>query len=61
MTKVLGDGLVNVCTKDEDPDIAETEFKVVRLTEEQAESGKPSGFTKGCANVGFAVAGANDY
>ena len=61
VTEVLNDGRVMVCTKDEDPDIAETEFKVVRLTEEQAESGKPSGFTKGCANVGFAVAGANDY
>ena len=40
--------------------IAEIEFKIVRLTEEQAKSGKPSGFTKGCANVGFAVAGAYD-
>ena len=61
VTEVLNDGRVMVCTKDDDEDIAETEFKVVRLTEEQAESGKPSGFTKGCANVGFAVAGANDY
>ena len=61
VTKVLDDEFVMVCTQDEDPDIAETKFKIVRLTEEQAESGKPSGFTKGCANVGFAVAGAHDY
>ena len=60
VTKVLNDEFVMVCTQDEDPDIAETKFKIVRLTEEQAESGKPSGFTKGCANVGFAVAGAYD-
>ena len=60
VTEVLNDGRVMVCTKDEDKKIAKTEFKVVRLTEEQAKSGKPSGFTKGCANVGFAVAGAYD-
>jgi hypothetical protein len=62
VTEVLNKGrVVMVCTKDKDKNIAETEFKVVRLTDEQAKSGKPSGFTKGCANVGFAVAGANDY
>ena len=61
VTEVLNDGRVMVCTQDEDTDIAETEFKVVRLTEEQAKSSKAHGFIKGCANVGFAVAGANDY
>jgi hypothetical protein len=61
VTEVLNDGRVMVCTQDEDPDIAETKFKVVRLTEEQAKSNKAHGFIKGCANVGFAVAGANDY
>ena len=61
VTEVLNDGRVMVCTKDEDKKIAKTEFKVVRLTEEQAKSSKAHGFIKGCANVGFAVAGANDY
>ena len=61
VTEVLNDGRVMVCTKDEDKKIAKTEFKVVRLTEEQAKSDKAHGFIKGCANVGFAVAGANDY
>jgi len=61
VTEVLNDGRVMVCTQDEDTDIAETEFKVVRLTEEQAKSSKAHGFIKGCANVGFAVAGANDF
>ena len=60
VTKVLNDELVMVRTQDEDPDIAKIQFKIVRLTEEQAKSDKPSGFTKGCANVGFAVAGAYD-
>jgi hypothetical protein len=61
VTEVLNDGRVMVCTQDEDKKIAKTEFKVVRLTEEQAKSSKAHGFIKGCANVGFAVAGANDY
>ena len=60
VTKVLNDGFVMVCTQDNDTDIAKRKFRIVRLTEEQAKSGKPSGFTKGCANVGFAVAGAYD-
>ena len=60
VTKVLNDGFVMVCTQDKDTDIAKKKFKIVRLTEEQAKSSKPSGFTKGCANVGFAVAGAYD-
>ena len=60
MTKVLGDGLVNVCTKDKDPTIAEIKFKIVRLTEEQAKSGRPCGFTSKKANVGFPVEGAHD-
>jgi hypothetical protein len=60
VTEVLNDGRVMVCTKDEDKKLAKTEFKVVRLTEEQAKSDKAHGFTKGCANVGFAVAGAHD-
>ena len=50
-----------MCTKDDDEKIANKEFKIVRLTEEQSKSDKPSDFTKGCANVGFAVAGAHDY
>ena len=53
VTKVLNDEFVMVRTQDEDPDIAKIQFKIVRLTEEQAKSDKPSGFTKGCANVGF--------
>ena len=61
MTKVLGDRLVNVCTKDKDPTIAEIEFKIVRLIEEQAKSGKIYGFTSKKANVGFPVDGAHDY
>ena len=60
MTEVLDDERVKVRTKDDYEPIANKEFKIVRLTEEQAKSGKPSGFTKGCANVGFAVAGAYD-
>ena len=60
VTKVLNDERVEVRTQDKDPAIAKIQFKIVRLTEEQAKSGKPSGFTKGCANVGFAVAGAYD-
>ena len=61
MTEVLDDEHVKVCTKDKDPDIAETKFKIVRLTEEQAKSDKAHGFTSKKANVGFAVAGAYDY
>ena len=60
VTKVLNDERVKVCTKDDDEKIAKIQFKIVRLTGEQAKSGKPSVFTKGCANVGFAVAGAHD-
>jgi hypothetical protein len=60
VTEVLNDERVEVCTQDKDPAIAKIQFKIVRLTEEQAKSDKPSGFTKGCANVGFAVAGAYD-
>ena len=60
VTKVLNDGFVMVCTGDEDPGVAKKKFKLVRLTEEQAKSDKAHGFTKGCANVGFAVAGAHD-
>ena len=60
VTKVLNDEFVMVCTGDEDPGVAKKKFKLVRLTEEQAKSDKAHGFTKGCANVGFAVAGAHD-
>ena len=60
MTEVLNDGRVMVRTKDDDEKIAKIQFKIVRLTEEQAKSDKAHGFTKGCANVGFAVAGAHD-
>ena len=60
VTEVLDDEHVKVRTKDDCTTIANIKFKIVRLTEEQAKSGKPSGFTKGCANVGFAVAGAYD-
>ena len=57
----MNDERVKVRTKDDYEPIANKEFKIVRLTEEQAKSGKAPGFTKGCANVGFAVAGAHDY
>ena len=60
VTEVLNDGRVMVRTKDDDEKIAKIQFKIVRLTEEQAKSDKAHGFTKGCANVGFAVAGAYD-
>ena len=60
VTKVLNDEFVMVRTKDDDEKIAKIQFKIVRLTEEQAKSDKAHGFTKGCANVGFAVAGAYD-
>jgi len=60
VTKVLNDELVMVRTKDKDPTIAKIKFKIVRLTEEQAESGKLSGFTNRKANVGFPVEGAHD-
>ena len=63
VTKVLDGGSVNVCTKDKDPKIAKTGFKIVRLTEEQAKSytpGKQHGFTNKKANAGFEVAGAHD-
>ena len=60
VTKVQNDERVEVCTQDKDPAIAKVQFKIVRLTKEQAKSDKPSGFTKGCANVGFGVAGAYD-
>ena len=60
VTEVLDDEHVKVCTKDKDPDIAETKFKIVRLTEEQAKSGRPCGFTSKKANVGFPVEGAHD-
>ena len=60
VTEVLNDERVKACTKDNDEKIAKILFKIDRLTGEQAKSGKPSGFTKGCAKVGFAVAGAHD-
>lgn len=63
VTKVLDGGSVNVCTKDKDPKIAKTGFKIVHLTEEQAKSytpGKQHGFTNKKANAGFEVAGAHD-
>ena len=60
VTKGLNDELVKVCTKAEDQIVAKTEFKIVRLTKEQAKSGKPSGFTNKKANVGFPVEGAHD-
>ena len=50
---------VKVRTKDDCQTIAKIQFKIVRLPEDQAKSGKASGFTKGCANVGFADAGAH--
>ena len=59
-TKVLDGGFVNVCTKDKDPRIAKTDFKIVRLTEGQAKSDKQHGFTNKKANAGFEVAGAHD-
>ena len=60
VTKVLDGGFVNVCTKDKDPTIAEIKFKIVRLTEEQAKSGRPCGFTSKKANFGFPVEGAHN-
>ena len=60
VTKVLGDGFVSVCTKDEDPSIAKAKFKIVRLTEEQAKSNNKHGFTNKKANAGFEVAGVHD-
>ena len=60
VTEVLDDEHVKVCTKDKDPDIAETKFKIVRLTKEQAKSDKAHGFTSKKANVGFPVEGAHD-
>ena len=60
VSSVLGDGPVKVCTKDKDANIAKIQFKIVRLTEEQAKPGKPSGFTSNKANVGFPVEGAHD-
>ena len=60
VTKVLGDGFVSVCTKDEDPSIAKAKFKIVRLTEEQAKSSNKHGFTNKKASAGFEVAGAHD-
>ena len=56
-----GDVLVKVCTKDDDTNIARTEFKTVRLTDKQTKSGKPCGFTNGKANVGFPVEGTHEY
>ena len=61
VTKVLNDERVEVRTQDTDPAIAKIQFKIVRLTEEQAKSDKAHGFTSKKANVGFAVAGAYDY
>ena len=52
-----------MCTKDKDERVAKTDFKIVRLTEEQAKSytpGKQHGFTNKKANAGFEVAGAHD-
>ena len=60
VTKVLDGGFVNVCTKDKDERISKTNFKIVRLTEEQAKSDKQHGFTNKKANAGFEVAGAHD-
>jgi outer membrane biosynthesis protein TonB len=60
VTKVLGDGLVMVRTKDDCTTIADIKFKIIRLTEEQAKSGRPCGFTSKKANVGFPVEGAHD-
>ena len=60
VTKVLSDDRVKVCTKDKDANIAKIKFKIVRLTEEQAKSGKPSGFTSKKVNVDFPVKGAHD-
>ena len=60
VTEILNNGRVTVCTKDDDPTIDEIKFKNVRLTEEQAKSGRPCGFTSKKANAGFAVAGAHD-
>ena len=60
MTEVLDDERVKVRTKDDYEPIANKEVKIVRLTEEQAKSGKASGVTKDYANVSFAVAGAYD-
>ena len=60
VTKVLDGGFVNVCTKDKDERISKTNFKIVRLTEEQAKSGKQHGFSNKKANAGFEVAGAHD-
>ena len=50
VTKVLNDELVKVCAKDDCRTIAKMQFRIVRLTKEQAKSGKVSGFTKGCAS-----------
>jgi len=63
VTKVLDGGFVNVRTKDKDEKISKTNFKIVRLTEEQAKSYTPDkqhGFTNKKANAGFEVAGAHD-
>ena len=63
VTKVLVGGFVNVRTKDKDEKISKTNFKIVRLTEEQAKSYTPDkqhGFTNKKANAGFEVAGAHD-
>ena len=60
VTKVLDGGFVNVRTKDKDERISKTNFKIVRLTEEQAKSDKQHGFTNKKANAGFEVAGAHD-
>ena len=60
VTEVLNDELVKVRTKDDCPNIAKTESKIVRLTEKQARSGRPCGFTNKKANAGFPVEGAHD-
>ena len=63
VTKVLDGGFVNVRTKDKDEKISKTNFKIVRLTEEQAKSYTPDkqhGFTNKKANAGFAIEGAHD-
>ena len=60
VTKVLNGELVEVRTKDDCLTIAKIQFKIVRLTKEQAKSDKAHGFTGKKANVGFPVEGAYD-